>query len=185
MHYRVSERPYVHAYLSRPVRACISIASVIYRISIGGGRTCVHIYPSVASVGYHSKVPYGRTCMHIYRISIASVHAYLSHIYRVRRLPLRRCRTCMHIYPSVGYHSEVPHVHAYRLATITTPNNLHCRCCDVGNSGVSGEEKALAAHLHRVPASRCSSRSHEDRERNDDDASRSGHAPRTAISTST
>lgn len=66
MHYRVSERPYVHAYLSRPVRACI------YRISIGGGRT-LHIYPSVASVGYHSKVPYGRTCMHIYRISIASV----------------------------------------------------------------------------------------------------------------
>ena len=125
----------------------------------------MHIYPSV-SVGYHSKVPYGRRRMHIYRISIgaARAYAYLS----VRRLPLRGAapRACI-------------------SATITTLNNLHCRCRDVGNSGVSGEEKALAAHLHRVPASRCSSRSHEDRERNDDDASRSGHAQRTAISTST
>ena len=53
----------------------------------------------------------------------------------------------------------------------------------MGNSGVSGcEEKAPVAPLRRVPARRCS---HEDRERNDDDASRSGHAPRTAIAIST
>lgn len=53
----------------------------------------------------------------------------------------------------------------------------------MGNSGVSGcEEKAPAAPLHRVPAHRCP---RENRERNDDDASRSDRALRTAIAIST